>query len=247
MTEEIIKVENVFMKFRMTNDKVNSLKEYFIALLQHRLTYEEFQVLDDINFKINRGEVVGIVGKNGAGKSTLLKIIAGVLSPTSGKVKVMGNIIPMLELGAGFDNELSGRENIFLNGAILGYSKEFLISKYDEILEFSELGSFIDMPIRNYSSGMMMRLAFSIATMVQPEILIVDEILSVGDAGFQNKSKARMIELMKGGATVFFVSHNIEQIEEMCDRVIWIENHKIRMDDDVKTVCSEYKKYWGFN
>lgn len=247
MTEEIIKVENVSMKFRMTNDKVNSIKEYFIALLQHRLTYEEFQVLDDINFNINRGEVVGIVGKNGAGKSTLLKIIAGVLSPSSGKVKVMGNIIPMLELGAGFDNELSGRENIFLNGAILGYSKEFLLSKYDEILEFSELGNFIDMPIRNYSSGMMMRLAFSIATMVQPEILIVDEILSVGDAGFQNKSKARMIELMKGGATVFFVSHNIEQIEEMCDRVIWIENHKIRMDDDVKTVCSEYKKYWGFN
>ena len=218
----MIDVKHVSMRFRMANDKINSLKEYAVAFLEHRLKYEEFQVLDDISFHVNKGEVVGIIGRNGAGKSTLLKIIAGVLKPTEGEVTVQGNIVPMLELGSGFDFELTGRENIFLNGAILGYSKEFLESKYDEILEFSELGHFIDMPIRNYSSGMMTRLAFSVATVVQPEILIVDEILSVGDEGFQNKSKARMMELMSGGTTVLFVSHSIDQIEEMCDRVVWL-------------------------
>lgn len=241
----MIDVQNVSMRFRMANDKINSLKEYAVAILERRLKYEEFQVLDDISFHVNKGEVVGIVGKNGAGKSTLLKIIAGVLKPTSGQVDVHGNVVPMLELGSGFDSELSGRENIFLNGAILGYSKDFLESKYNEILEFSELGHFIDMPIRNYSSGMMMRLAFSVATMVRPEILIVDEILAVGDAGFQNKSKARMLELMGGGTTVLFVSHSIDQIEEMCDRVIWLENHKIKMQDVSSIVCDEYRKYWG--
>lgn len=241
----MIDVVNVSMRFRMANDKINSLKEYAVAFLERRLKYEEFQVLDGINFHVDRGEVVGIVGKNGAGKSTLLKIIAGVLKPSSGHVDVHGNVVPMLELGSGFDSELSGRENIFLNGAILGYSKEFLESKYNEILEFSELGHFIDMPIRNYSSGMMMRLAFSVATMVRPEILIVDEILAVGDAGFQNKSKARMLELMGGGTTVLFVSHSIDQIEEMCDRVIWLEDHKIKMQDVASKVCDEYRKYWG--
>lgn len=241
----MIDVEHVSMSFRMANDRIDSLKEYFVAFLEHRLQYKEFQVLDDISFHVNKGEVVGIVGKNGAGKSTLLKIIAGVLRPTSGTVKVSGNIVPMLELGSGFDFELTGRENIFLNGAILGYSKEFLEKKYEEILEFSELGQFIDMPIRNYSSGMMMRLAFSVATVVQPEILIVDEILAVGDEGFQNKSKARMMELMSGGTTVLFVSHSIGQIEEMCDRVIWLEDHHIRMEDSAKAVCDEYRKYWG--
>ena len=209
---EMINVDHVSMKFRMANDKVMSLKEYVVAVLKHRLVYEELQVLDDISFTVNKGEVLGIVGKNGAGKSTLLKIIAGVLKPSKGKVTAHGNIVPMLELGSGFDMELSGRENIYLNGAILGYSKEFLDSKYDEILNFSELNEFIDMPIRNYSSGMLMRLAFSIATVVQPEILIVDEILAVGDEGFQNKSKARMLELMGGGTTVLFVSHSIDQI-----------------------------------
>ena len=241
----MIDVKHVSMRFRMANDKINRLKEYAVAFFEHRLIYEEFQVLDDINFHVNKGEVVGIIGRNGAGKSTLLKIIAGVLKPTEGKVEVKGNIVPMLELGSGFDFELTGRENIFLNGAILGYSKEFLESKYEEILEFSELGHFIDMPIRNYSSGMMTRLAFSVATVVQPEILIVDEILSVGDEGFQNKSKARMMELMSGGTTVLFVSHSIEQIEEMCDRVVWLENHKIKMLDTAEVVCAEYRKYWG--
>ena len=241
----MIEVNNVSMRFRMANDRVNSLKEYFVTLMERRLKFEEFQVLDRISFDVSRGEVVGIVGKNGAGKSTLLKIIAGVLKPTEGNVRVQGNIVPMLELGAGFDGELSGKENIFLNGAILGYGKEFLESKYEEILAFSELGDFINMPIRNYSSGMMMRLAFSVATVVEPEILIADEILAVGDEGIQNKSKARMIELMGGGTTVLFVSHSIQQIEEMCDRVIWLEDHKIKMDDKANYVCSEYRKYWN--
>ncbi len=240
----VIKAEHITMKFRMVNDKVISLKEYVIATLSGKLKYEELLVLDDISFDIDKGEVVGIIGKNGAGKSTLLKIIAGVLKPTSGKVTVEGNIVPMLELGSGFDPELSGKENIYLNGAILGYSKEFLESKYDEILEFSELGQFIEMPIRNYSSGMLMRLAFSIATVVQPEILIVDEILAVGDEGFQKKSRARMMELMGGGTTVLFVSHNLSQIEEMCDRVIWLEDHEIKQIGDTKKICSLYKKIW---
>lgn len=241
----MIAVKHVTMRFRMVNDKVLSLKEYVVAMLRHRLKYEEILVLDDISFEVNRGEVVGLIGRNGAGKSTLLKIISGVLKPTEGDVIVNGNVVPMLELGSGFDPELSGKENIFLNGAILGYSKEFLEEKYDEILAFSELQDFIDMPIRNYSSGMMMRLAFSIATVVQPEILIVDEILAVGDEGFQNKSKARMMELMGGGTTVLFVSHSIDQIAEMCDRVIWIEDHKIKRIGSAEEICREYKEMWS--
>lgn len=240
----MINVEHVTMKFKMANDKIVSLKETVVALLSGKLHYEEFTALEDISFEVRKGEVVGIIGKNGAGKSTLLKIISGVLKPTAGKVSVNGNIVPMLELGSGFDPELTGRENVFLNGAILGYSEEFLKEKYLDILEFSELGDFINMPIRNYSSGMMMRLAFSIATVVCPEVLIVDEILSVGDEGFQSKSKARMLELMSGGTTVLFVSHSLEQIEDMCDRVVWLDQHKVRMIGVVSEVCKAYKEYW---
>ena len=240
----MIDVQQVSMVFRIADDKVLSLKEYIVALIEGRMNYRTFTALEDVTFSVKPGEVIGIVGKNGAGKSTLLKIIAGVLKPTTGNVRLSGNIVPMLELGSGFDPELSGSENIFLNGSILGYDKKFLESKYDEIVEFSELGNFIHMPIRNYSSGMLTRLAFSIATIVIPEILIVDEILSVGDVGFQNKSKAKMLELMSGGTTVLFVSHSIEQIEEMCDRVLWLDDHKIRMIGDAAEVCNEYKKYW---
>lgn len=240
----MVNVENVTMQFNMANDKIISLKEYVVATLQGRLNFKKFTVLEDISFHVDKGEVVGIIGRNGAGKSTLLKIIAGVLKPTQGHVTVQGNVVPMLELGSGFDPELSGRENIFLNGAILGYSEEFLNSKYQEIVEFSELGEFIEMPIRNYSSGMLMRLAFSIATVVEPEILIVDEILAVGDEGFQNKSKARMLELMSGGTTVLFVSHSLEQVEEMCDRVVWLEDHRIRAIGSADKVCNKYKRYW---
>ena len=238
-------INHVTMNFRMLNDKIDSLKEYIVKLLQGKLVYNKLTVLDDITFSVEKGEVIGIIGRNGAGKSTLLKIISGVLQPTSGQVETFGNIVPMLELGAGFDAELSGKENIYLNGAILGYSEQFLNEKFDEIVEFSELGNFIEMPIRNYSSGMMARLAFSIATVVNPEILIVDEILSVGDVGFQNKSRARMMELMGGGTTVLFVSHSLNQIREMCSRVVWLENHKIYLMGETQSVCDAYQKFWS--
>ncbi len=237
---EMIKVENVSMCFRMANDKISSIKEFVTAFMSKKLKFREFWALKDINFEVNKGEVVGIIGRNGAGKSTILKIISGILKPTKGKVTVKGNIVPMLELGSGFDPDLTGKENIFLNGAILGYSEEFLKSKYDEILEFSELGDFINVPIRNYSSGMMVRLAFSIATVVEPEILIVDEILAVGDENFQKKSKRRMLELMSGGTTVLFVSHNLNQIREMCDRVVWLDDHRVKMMGKAQVVCAKY-------
>ncbi|WP_320992001.1 ABC transporter ATP-binding protein [Hungatella sp.] len=241
----MLSINHVTMNFRMVNDKIDSLKEYIVKLLQGKLVYNKLTVLDDITFTVEKGEVIGIIGRNGAGKSTLLKIISGVLQPTSGQVETFGNIVPMLELGAGFDAELSGKENIYLNGAILGYSEQFLNEKFDEIVEFSELGNFIEMPIRNYSSGMMARLAFSIATVVNPEILIVDEILSVGDVGFQNKSRARMMELMGGGTTVLFVSHSLNQIREMCSRVVWLENHKIYLMGETQSVCDAYQKFWS--
>jgi len=237
----MIKVENVSMKFMIMHDRIRSLKEYTVALLKRRLKYEEFWALRNVSFEVRRGEVMGIIGRNGAGKSTLLKIISGILKPTEGKVVTCGNIVPMLELGSGFDHDLTGRENIFLNGAILGYSEDFLKSKYDEIVEFAELEKFIDVPIRNYSSGMLMRLAFSIATVVNPEILIVDEILAVGDEAFQAKSKARMMELMSGGTTVLFVSHNLDQIRELCNRVIWLDEGRIKMIGDKNEVCDAYK------
>lgn len=239
----MIKVENVSMKFRMNNDNVNSLKEFVIAAARHKLKYKDFWVFQDVSFEVKKGEVVGIIGRNGAGKSTLLKIISGILAPTSGRVELGGRVVPMLELGSGFDFELTGRENIFLNGAILGCSEQFLMDKYEEILSFSELGDFIETPIRNYSSGMMMRLAFSIATIVQPEILIVDEILAVGDEAFQKKSRRKMLELMGGGTTVLFVSHSIAQIREMCGRTVWLENGKVRMQGETKYVCDKYQEY----
>lgn len=238
--EKIIEVKDVSMRFRMANDRINGLKEYIVQRLRGKLQYTEFEALKNVTFDVNRGEVVGLIGNNGAGKSTLLKVISGILKPTEGTVTVAGNIAPMLELGSGFDFDMTGRENIFLNGAILGYSDEFLKSKYDEIVEFSEIGQFINMPLRNYSSGMVARLAFSIATVVVPEVLIVDEVLSVGDAAFQEKSRSRMMELMSGGTTVLFVSHDISQIRQMCHRVVWLENGAVRMFGDVNQVCDAY-------
>jgi len=240
MSKKIVEVKNVSMQFKLEQNKVKSLKWFFVAALQKQIKYEEFRALEDISFSVKKGEVIGIIGRNGAGKSTLLKIISGIMKPTKGEVLVRGNIVPMLELGSGFDYELTGRENIFLNGAILGYSKEYLKGKYNEIVAFSELEKFINTPIRNYSSGMMMRLAFSIATVVNPEILIVDEILSVGDASFQEKSRARMLELMSGGTTVFFVSHDITQIETMCSRVVWLQDGRIKMVGNTAAVCEAY-------
>lgn len=240
--EPIIEVNHVTMRFRMANDRINSIKEYLVQFLKKRLKYSAFEALKDVSFTVERGEIVGLIGHNGAGKSTMLKIISGIMKPTEGNVVVRGNVVPMLELGSGFDYDMTGRENIFLNGAILGYSEEFLKSKYQEIVDFSELGPFIDTPIRNYSSGMISRLAFSIASAVNPEILIVDEILGVGDADFQIKSQNRMMEMMGGGTTVLMVSHNIKQIREMCDRVVWIEHGQVVDYGDAEHLCSEYEK-----
>lgn len=240
MGESVIKVTDVSMRFRMNSDKILSLKEFVTTALRGRLCYEEFTALESVTFTVRKGETLGLIGRNGAGKSTLLKIISGIVKPTEGSVGCRGNIVPMLELGSGFDFDLTGRENIFLNGAILGYSEEFLKDKYNEIVAFSELGNFIDRPIRNYSSGMLARLAFSVATEVTPDILIVDEILSVGDADFQEKSRRRMLELMGGGTTVLFVSHNLEQVRELCGQVLWLENGRIRMAGMTDEVCDAY-------
>ena len=245
MSEKLIEVKNISMKFRMSDKPINSLKEIFTVALKGQLKFNEFMALNNVSFDVYKGETLGLIGRNGAGKSTTLKLISGILKPTTGSIIVRGNIVPMLELGAGFDLELTGRENIFLNGAILGYTEEYLRSKYEEIVDFAEIREFIDMPIRNYSSGMMARLAFSIASVVQPEILIVDEILSVGDAAFQEKSLSRMKELMSGGATVLFVSHSLDKIEEMCDRVIWLEKGNVIKIGETSEVCEAYRKAQG--
>ncbi|HWP50961.1 MAG TPA: ABC transporter ATP-binding protein [Clostridia bacterium] len=242
MQSDMIAIDHVFMRFRLSDDRILSLKEFVTRKLSGKLSYSEFWALRDVSFTVKRGEVLGIIGHNGAGKSTLLKVISGILKPTKGTVTCNGNIVPMLELGSGFDTDLTGRENIFLNGAVLGYSEEFLNTKFDEIVAFSELGQFIDVPIRNYSSGMLMRLAFSVATVVNPEILIVDEILAVGDENFQQKSRARMRELMSGGTTVLFVSHSLSQIREMCDRVAWLEHGQVQMIGPANEVCDAYNR-----
>lgn len=238
----MIEANNVTVTYRLTKNRLVNFKEYVVNFLTRKLAYEEFHALNGVSFHVEKGDVVGFVGRNGAGKSTTLKVISGILKPTTGSVTVYGNVVPMLELGSGFDYDLSGRENIFLNGAILGYDKEFLKSKYQDILEFSELEAFIEQPLRTYSSGMIMRLAFSIATVVEPEILIVDEILAVGDAAFQQKSHKRMLELMGGGTTVLLVSHDIKQIRDLCDKVVWLDHGKVKMIGPTKEVCDAYQK-----
>lgn len=237
----IVSVKNISLKFKMEQNRANSLKEFCVRWLKRDLKSEDFWALTDVSFDVEKGDVIGIIGHNGAGKSTLLKVISGIMKPTKGTIEAHGNIVPMLELGSGFDMELSGRENIYLNGAILGYSEEFLNEKYDEIVAFSELGNFIEAPLRTYSSGMLARLAFSVACIVEPEILIVDEILSVGDADFQEKSRARMMELMTGGTTVFFVSHSLKQIREMCNKVVWLEHGKIQAVGKTEDICNMYE------
>ena len=237
----MIEVSDVTMRFRLNNDRILSLKEFVTTALRGRLQYNDFTALEHVSFTVRKGETLGLIGRNGAGKSTLLKVISGILKPTDGTVACHGNVVPMLELGSGFDMDLNGRENIFLNGAILGYSEEYLKSKYEEIVDFSELGQFIEVPIRNYSSGMLARLAFSVASVVNPEILIVDEILSVGDAGFQEKSRKRMLELMGGGTTVLFVSHSLDQIREMCGRVIWLEHGQVKASGRAEEICNAYE------
>jgi len=239
--DSIITVDQVSMSFRIDKNRTSSLKEWMVSLLKGKQNYERFNALNNISFDVKRGEILGIIGRNGAGKSTMLKVVSGIYKPTQGTAITRGRIAPMLELGSGFDIELSGHDNIYLNGAILGFSEEFLNRKYDEILAFSELQDFIYQPLKTYSSGMMMRLAFSVATIVEPEILIVDEILAVGDAAFQKKSYARMLELMNGGTTVLFVSHSMEQIRNMCDRVLWLDHGAVKMIGSTKEVCDAYE------
>ena len=243
MKENMIEVENVSMKFNLGIEKGFSLKQGFVDMFKKKEKINnDFWALKNVNFDVEKGEVVGFVGSNGAGKSTLLKVIAGVMKPTKGKVSVYGNICPMIELGAGFDSQLTARENIYLNGAVMGYSKEFINSKFDEIVSFSELNEFLDVPIQNFSSGMIARLAFSIATVVDPEILIVDEILSVGDMAFQKKSEEKMLNMINGGTTVLFVSHSIDQIRNMCNKVVWIEKGEVQAIGG-KEVCDKYIEF----
>jgi len=239
----MIKISNVTMKYDLGIEKNNSLKNTFINIFTKNKSKKEnfdFYALDDISIQINRGEVLGLIGNNGAGKSTLLKIISGVMRPTSGYVEVNGVVSPMIELGAGFDMDLTARENIYLNGAVLGYSKKFLDERFDRIVEFSELIDFLDAPLKNYSSGMIAKLAFSISTIVDPEILIVDEILSVGDIKFQEKSKQKMLEMINGGTTVIYVSHSLDSIKDLCTKVAWLDHGKLVKIGDTEKVCNEY-------
>lgn len=245
--EIMIKVNDVSMRFNLGIERGFSLKQGFVDLFNLKKRKEkknnkkknEFWALKDVDFEVKKGEVIGFIGSNGAGKSTLLKVVAGVMKPTKGNVETYGNICPMIELGAGFDPQLTARENIYLNGAVMGYSRELINSKFEEIVEFSELRNFLDVPVQNFSSGMVARLAFSIATIVEPEILIVDEILSVGDIAFQVKSEKKMLSMINGGTTVLFVSHSTEQIKKLCDRVIWID-HGIVKKIGGKEICDEY-------
>ncbi len=247
MNEDImIEVNNVSMRFNLGIEKGFSLKQGFIDLFNKEKRIKnkknEFWALKDIDFQVKKGEVIGFIGSNGAGKSTLLKVVAGVMKPTKGNVKIYGNVCPMIELGAGFDMDLTARENIYLNGAVMGYTKELLDSKFNDIVNFAELRDFLDVPVKNFSSGMVARLAFSIATIVEPEILIVDEILSVGDLSFQAKSENKMLSMITGGTTVLFVSHSVEQIKKMCDTIIWIEHGDVQKIGR-KEVCDEYIKF----
>jgi len=245
MDDIIISVEDVSMRFNLGIDKGFSLKQGFVDLFNkekraHKAAENDFWALKNVSFDVKRGEVVGLIGANGAGKSTMLKIVAGVLRPSKGKLTVKGNVCPMIELGAGFDMDLTARENIYLNGAVMGYSKAFLDSKFDEIVDFSELQDFLDVPVRSFSSGMVARLAFSISTIVEPEILIVDEILSVGDIAFQAKSEEKMLSMINGGTTVLYVSHSVDSIKKICNRVIWLDHGEVHSVGEAGDVCDAY-------
>lgn len=236
----VIKIDNVSMMFNLSSEKIDSIKEYIIKLFKRQIHFQEFWALNNVSFELEKGDSLGIIGLNGSGKSTLLKIISGILKPTKGSVKTVGSIAPLIELGAGFDPDLSARENIYLNGAILGYSREYMDGKFDEIIKFAELEDFVDTAIKNYSSGMVARLGFAIATMNIPDILIIDEILAVGDYKFQQKSFNRMQEMINSGATVVFVSHSVEQVKDICKKALWLEHGNVVKFGPAEEVCNEY-------
>lgn len=240
--ELIVEVNNVFIQFNMATERVSHLKEYVIKLLKHQLLFQKFEALKGITFNVKKGEAWGIVGANGSGKSTLLKTISGILKPYKGNVKIKGTVSPLIELGAGFDGEMTARENIFLNGCVLGYTEEFLKEKFDEIVDFAEVREFLDVPLKNFSSGMAARLGFAIATTVKPDILICDEVLAVGDFKFQEKCEKRMNDLLSGGTTLLFVSHSIEQVKRMCKKAIWLDHGEMKMIGEADEVCDLYSK-----
>lgn len=236
----VIKVEDATVRFNLATEKVDNIKEYIVRLIKKQLMFQELLALKDVNFEVKKGESWGIIGNNGSGKSTLLKLICGIIKPYKGRVTVNGTIAPLIELGAGFDGEMTARENIFLNGAILGHSKQFMQKQFEAIVDFAELWDFINTPIKNYSSGMAARLGFSIATMVEPDILIVDEILSVGDYAFQQKCEKRMEKILSNGTTLIFVSHDAEKVIKLCEKVIWLDKGKVIMQGEAKDVCDKY-------
>lgn len=238
----IIRVSSATVRFNKATESYNGLKEYVIRMLKGELMFQEFLALKDINLEIKRGESWGVIGSNGSGKSTLLKLICGILKPYKGSVEVKGTIAPLIELGAGFDGELTARENIFLNGALLGHKKSFMQQHFDEIIEFSELQDFVDVPIKNFSSGMAARLGFAVATIVKPDILIVDEVLAVGDHAFQEKCKTRMEEMLRGGTTLLFVSHSAKQVQELCENVVWVDKGEIKAIGRSEEIISLYEE-----
>ena len=245
MSKTAIEVDNVSMKFNLSREKVDSLKDYIFKTIKREIQYNEFWALKNVSFSVEKGDRVGILGLNGAGKSTLLKVISGVFKPTEGHVDKHGKMVPLLELGAGFDPQYTGKENIYLYGAMLGYTKKFIDSKYDEIVEFSELQKFMDVPVKNYSSGMKSRLGFSIATVVEPKILILDEVLSVGDAKFRKKSEKKIMSMFDSGVTVLFVSHSLEQVQRLCNKVMILEKGKLIAYGDIDPISEQYSKMIG--
>ena len=238
-----VKVDHATVRFNMASEKIDNLKEYFVKLVKRELMFKEFLALKDVSFEVKKGEAWGIIGTNGSGKSTLLKLICGILKPYKGSVSVHGSVAPLIELGAGFEGDLTASENIYLNGAVLGYDKHFMQRHFDEIVDFAELWDFLEMPIKNYSSGMAARLGFAIATVVRPDILICDEVLSVGDYAFQQKCEKRMNEMRENGTTLLYVSHSMESVQEVCDHAVWLEKGKIQLQGDIKNVCEQYMFY----
>lgn len=238
----VIDVNNVTVRFNLANQKIDNLKEYFVKLIKKQLMFQEFLALQDVSFQVKKGEAWALIGTNGSGKSTMLKAISGILKPYKGTVTVKGSIAPLIELGAGFDGELTARENIFLNGCLLGHSEKYMEEHFEEIVDFAELHKFLDSPIKNYSSGMRARLGFAIATMVKPDILIVDEVLAVGDAQFRKKCEKRMNDMLSQGTTLLFVSHSIDEVKRLCDHAVWLNKGHVVMTGEVQHVCDAYMK-----